>query len=158
GAMVLNADDARVQALARPGRRTAGFTLGEPRAGAEYGLARRAGTPWLIGAGEWLPPAGDVPLPGRHKLANVLAAVALADAFGVPRAAQLQAVRGFRGLPHRTELVASRDGIRWINDSKGTNVGATVAALGGMDAPVVLIAGGDGKGADFAPLAAACAA
>ena len=75
--------------------------------------------------------------------------MALSDTVGVPVAAQIEAVRRFRGLPHRTELVAEQDGVRWINDSKGTNVGATVAALNGMTAPTILIAGGDGKGPGF---------
>jgi len=64
----------------------------------------------------------------------------------------LASLRAYRGLPHRTQLVAEIDGVRWIDDSKATNVGAAIAAIGGMDAPVVLIAGGDGKGADFSPL------
>jgi len=96
-----------------------------------------------------------LPLAGRHNQANALAAMALASVAGVAPAAQLKALREFKGLPHRTELVAERDGVKWINDSKGTNVGATVAALGGMTAPVVLIAGGDGKGADFSALKSA---
>jgi UDP-N-acetylmuramoylalanine--D-glutamate ligase len=83
--------------------------------------------------------------------------LALASASGVPLAAMQRAVIDFKGLAHRTELVAERDGVRWINDSKGTNVGAAVAALMGMTSPVVLIAGGDGKGADFSPLKAAVA-
>ena len=157
GVMVLNADDAIVQAMRRPGRHTVHFSLNAPQGAGDYGLRTHAGAIWLARGTEPILPAADVPLPGRHNLANVLAALALADAIGVPRAAQVAAIREFRGLPHRTELVAERDGVRWINDSKGTNVGATVAALSGMTAPVVLIAGGDGKGADFSELKPACA-
>ena len=80
--------------------------------------------------------------------------MALAEVVHVPLDAMKRAVARFHGLHHRTELVAEREGVRWINDSKGTNVGATVAALNGMDAPVILIAGGDGKGADFSELRA----
>lgn len=158
GAMVLNADDARVREMAQPGRRGVWFTLGVPPSAADYGLCTRGAETWLAQGDVRLLPAREVPLPGRHNLANVLAAMALADALGVSRDAQVEAVRTFKGLPHRAELVAERDGIRWINDSKGTNVGATAAALSGMDAPVVLIAGGDGKGADFTALREACAA
>jgi UDP-N-acetylmuramoylalanine--D-glutamate ligase len=103
-------------------------------------------------------PVAEVPLAGRHNLANVLAAMAVSGALGVSAAAQRQAVRNFRGLPHRTQRVAERDDVQWIDDSKGTNVGATVAALAGMTRPVVLIAGGDGKGQDFATLRPAVAA
>jgi UDP-N-acetylmuramoylalanine--D-glutamate ligase len=157
GVMVLNADDARVQKMARPGRRTLRFTLDAPASTTDFGLRARAGGDlWLAHGDSDLMPARDLPLPGRHNIANVLAAMALADAFGIPPAAQTSAARAFIGLPHRTELVTERDGVRWINDSKGTNVGATVAALNGMDAPVVLIAGGDGKGADFSELRVAC--
>lgn len=158
GVMVLNADDARVRNMARPDRRMLRFTLNAPAAAAEFGLrVRDGGELWLARGDHDLMPARDVQLPGRHNIANVLAAMALADALGIAPAAQVSAARAFSGLPHRTELVAERDGVRWINDSKGTNVGATVAALHGMDAPVVLIAGGDGKGADFSDLRAACA-
>jgi UDP-N-acetylmuramoylalanine--D-glutamate ligase len=157
GVMVLNADDVRVRNMARPGRRTLRFTLGAPAAAAEFGLrVQRGGELWLARGDRDLMPARDLRLPGRHNIANVLAAMALADALGIALAAQASAARAFTGLPHRTELVAERNGVRWINDSKGTNVGATVAALSGMDAPVVLIAGGDGKGADFSELRAAC--
>ena len=157
GTMVLNADDERVLGMARPGRRVVHFTLGEPSAEIDFGLRPRGEEFWLVRGQTEIMSASEVPLPGRHNIANVLAAMALADTLGVAPAAQVVAARAFKGLPHRTELVAERDGIRWINDSKGTNVGATVAALSGMDAPVVLIAGGDGKGADFAELRRACA-
>ena len=94
---------------------------------------------------------------GLHNAANALAAGALAAAIGVQETALACALRAFKGLPHRTEKVREVRGIQFIDDSKGTNVGATVAALSGMSGPVVLIAGGDGKGQDFTPLAAAVA-
>ncbi|MFL6651437.1 MAG: UDP-N-acetylmuramoyl-L-alanine--D-glutamate ligase, partial [Sulfurifustaceae bacterium] len=158
GLMVLNADDDRVRAMGVPGRRQVYFSLGMPAAPADYGVRLFGGELWLVRGDLDLLAARDVPLPGRHNLANVLAALALADAMILARDAEVKAVRAFKGLPHRTELVADHNGVRWINDSKGTNVGATVAALNGMDAPVVLVAGGDGKGADFAELKDVCAA
>ena len=155
GVMVLNADDPVVRRMARPGRDCVYFGLGAPAGARDYGLLEHQGEPWLARGAEPLLPARALPLAGRHNQANALAAMALASVAGVAPAAQLKALREFKGLPHRTELVAERDGVKWINDSKGTNVGATVAALGGMTAPVVLIAGGDGKGADFSALKSA---
>jgi UDP-N-acetylmuramoylalanine--D-glutamate ligase len=94
-------------------------------------------------------------LAGLHNAANALAALALCRALGLPLQPLLAALREFKGLAHRVELVGEVDGVRWYDDSKGTNVGATVAALAGLtssDAKIVLIAGGDGKGQDFSPL------
>jgi len=118
----------------------------------DYGLREHGGELWLARGERLLLPASSVPIPGRHNLMNVLAAMALAEALHVPLDAMKRAVAKFQGLHHRTELVADRDGVKWVDDSKGTNVGATIAALSGMDAPVILIAGGDGKGADFSGL------
>lgn len=91
---------------------------------------------------------------GRHNVANALAALALGHAAGIPRDAMCSALRRFRGLPHRCELVSRRGGVSWVNDSKGTNVGATQAALSGLggERDIILIAGGQGKGADFGAL------
>ncbi len=79
----------------------------------------------------------------------------MGQALGLQRAGMLAALREFTGLAHRTALVAERCGVRWLDDSKGTNVGATAAAVRGLPSPVVLIAGGDGKNQDFGPLRAA---
>ncbi len=158
GRMVLNADDPIVCAMARPGREIVYFGLRPPRRACDYGLVEHAGEMWLARGSTPLVPAAEVPLEGRHNLANVLAAMALSDSLGVGVEAQRAAVRAFRGLAHRAECVAEHRGVRYIDDSKGTNVGATVAALTGMDVPVVLIAGGDGKGQDFSALAPAVAA
>jgi UDP-N-acetylmuramoylalanine--D-glutamate ligase len=157
GAMVLNADDAIVMGMGVANRRAIRFSLGCPQGADDYGLIERDGAQWLARGGAALMPVSEIPLPGMHNVANVLAAMALAQTMGVSTEACRRAVRAFKGLPHRTELVAERDGIKWINDSKGTNIGATVAALSGMTSPAVLIAGGDGKGQDFAELREAVA-
>jgi UDP-N-acetylmuramoylalanine--D-glutamate ligase len=154
GVMVLNVDDPAVMAMGLPGRSTVRFGAGPPASDIDYGLMSHGGETWLARGARQLLPASAVPLPGRHNLLNVLAAMALAESVHVPLDAMKRAVARFHGLHHRTELVLERDGVRWIDDSKGTNVGATVAALNGMDAPVILIAGGDGKGADFSELRA----
>ncbi|MGE0072067.1 MAG: glutamate ligase domain-containing protein, partial [Thiomonas sp.] len=101
-----------------------------------------------------LMPADALRIQGAHNVANALAALALGDAVGAPLAPMLHALRDYRGEPHRMQTVAVVDDVRWIDDSKGTNVGATAAALAGMDRPVVWIAGGEGKGQDFSPLRA----
>ncbi|MEJ5212211.1 MAG: UDP-N-acetylmuramoyl-L-alanine--D-glutamate ligase, partial [Burkholderiales bacterium] len=137
------------------GRRVVTFGLG-PHA-SDWGLAEAAGQRWLARGSELLMPLAELPLAGLHNAANALAALALCEAIGLPLAPLLDALRGFRGLPHRVERVAQIGGVTFYDDSKGTNVGATVAALEGMSCPVVLIAGGDGKGQDFAPLAPAVA-
>jgi UDP-N-acetylmuramoylalanine--D-glutamate ligase len=89
---------------------------------------------------------------GLHNVANALAALALCRAIGLPLAPLLDALRAFKGLPHRVEFVAEISGVVYYDDSKGTNVGATVAALQGLGRPAVLIAGGEGKEQDFTPL------
>jgi UDP-N-acetylmuramoylalanine--D-glutamate ligase len=99
--------------------------------------------------------AAEMAMPGLHNVANGLAAHALASAIGLPAQPLAQVLREFKGLPHRVQPVAEARGVRFYDDSKGTNVGASVAALEGFDVPVVLIAGGDGKGQDFSPLAPA---
>jgi UDP-N-acetylmuramoylalanine--D-glutamate ligase len=156
-AAVINRDDPRVCAMPRQARLEIGFTLGEPALG-DYGLRTPGGEVWLSRGSEPLVAASDLLIPGRHNLANALAALALAEACGLEPAPCIETLRRFPGLDHRSQVVAERRGVRWYNDSKGTNPGATIAALDGL-VPVgvthraVLIAGGDGKGADFAPLA-----
>ena len=97
----------------------------------------------------------EMKLSGQHNYTNALAALALADAAGLPRASSLKALTTFTGLPHRFEVVLEHNGVRWINDSKATNVGSTEAALNGLhvDGTLHLLLGGDGKSADFSPLA-----
>ncbi len=155
GVQVLNRDDGRVAAMAQTGRRVIRFGTSAPTAEHDYGLADVDGRTWLMRGDERLLALADLPLAGRHNAANALAALALCEGgLDIAPRRLINGLLAFRGLPHRVELVAERaDGVRFYDDSKGTNVGATVAALAGMDCPVVLIAGGDGKGQDFSPLA-----
>ncbi len=150
---LVNRDDPRVMAMLADQAADAGFTLGEPAPG-DFGLCRRGGRLWLAHGERCLLPAGRLRVAGRHNLANALAALALGHAIGLPFAAMIAALSEFAGLPHRCQWLARVDGVDWFNDSKGTNVGATVAAIEGLERPLVLIAGGDGKGADFTPLRA----
>jgi UDP-N-acetylmuramoylalanine--D-glutamate ligase len=156
GVQVINRDDVRVAAMAQTGRRVIRFGTSAPTAPQDYGLADVDGLTWLMRGDERLLALADLPLAGRHNAANALAALALCEGgLDIAPRRLINGLLAFRGLPHRVELVAERaDGVRFYDDSKGTNVGATVAALAGMDCPVVLIAGGDGKGQDFSPLAA----
>jgi UDP-N-acetylmuramoylalanine--D-glutamate ligase len=98
-------------------------------------------------------PASAIRMTGQHNLTNALAALALGEAVGISLDRMVDALVEFQGLPHRMQFVAEQDGVRWFNDSKGTNVGATLAATEGIEEQLVLIAGGEGKGADFTPLA-----
>jgi len=152
--VVLNRDDPRVMAMWDGRTPCTRFGLGAPAEG-EYGLLETPAGPVLARGEQHLLPASGLKLRGRHNFANALAALAMAEALELAQDKVLPALAAFPGLPHRAERVARRNGVEWINDSKGTNVGAAVAAIAGMDGPVVLIAGGDGKGADFAPLAQA---
>lgn len=152
GLMVLNEDDPLVAAMYRPGRRAVRFGLGIG-AGLDYSLALREGRVWILAEGVPLLPADEVRVKGRHNLANALAAVAIADACKFDRESVAQVLRTFPGLDHRMQWVADVDGVAYVNDSKATNVGACIAALSGLEGKAVLIAGGDGKGADFSSLA-----
>ena len=143
-----NIDDARVRAMAAADAVTFGSS-----AASHWRLDMRDGQPVLVRRGEVLLAASALRLVGRHNWLNALAALALGEAAGLPRSKMLGALRDFRGLPHRCEWVAEHAGVTWINDSKGTNVGATLAALEGLAGPIVLLAGGQAKGGDFRPWA-----
>ena len=160
------------------GRKVVGFGLDAPQHPGDFGLISENGMAWLVRAREVdetikrrksdedeeillqrLMPADALRIRGRHNAANALAALALATAIGCPLAPMLHGLREYQGEPHRVEFIASVDGIEAFDDSKGTNVGATVAALDGLGADkapakLVVILGGDGKGQDFSPLAA----
>jgi UDP-N-acetylmuramoylalanine--D-glutamate ligase len=151
---VINLDDPLVVAMPRPGQRTLSFSL-QAGAGADYAVAMHDGSEWLTRRGEPLLPVAAMRIRGLHNAANALAALALGEALGLPRPAMLAELEAFTGLPHRTQWVAEVAGVTYIDDSKGTNVGATIAAVAGMPGPLVIIAGGDGKSQHFAPLAAA---
>ena len=158
GIQVLNRDDPRSLAMALPGRKTITFGLDAPPHAEDWGLLERGGEPWLAQGANALLAVREMRLAGLHNAANALAALALCHALGLPLQPLLAALREFKGLPHRVELIGEADGVRWYDDSKGTNVGSTVAALAGLaqgDAKLVLIAGGDGKGQDFSPLRSA---
>ena len=150
GLMVLNRDDPMVAAMALPERRLAWFSVNVPET--EYGFSLVDGEEWLVRHGRPLMKAGEVRLQGRHNLANALAACALGDAVGLSAEAMASSLREFSGLDHRMQWVADLAGVTYINDSKATNVGACEAALAGLDRKAVLLAGGDGKGADFSVL------
>jgi UDP-N-acetylmuramoylalanine--D-glutamate ligase len=149
---VLNRDDARSMGMALPGREVVTFGLNLPGSANDFGIEKTENEIWLVQGSERLLRVSDLQVAGLHNVANALAALALCRAIGLPMQALLEALRGFRGLPHRVERVAEIDGVVYYDDSKGTNVGATVAALEGLGKKVVLIAGGEGKGQDFAPL------
>jgi UDP-N-acetylmuramoylalanine--D-glutamate ligase len=152
---VVNLDDPLVRDMPTPAQRTLAFSL-RADAGADFAVAERAegaGERWLMRREEPLLPLGALRISGLHNAANALAALALGEALELPMASMLTELAAFPGLPHRTQWVAEIGGVTYVNDSKGTNVGATLAAVGGMPGPLVLIAGGDGKNQDFAPLA-----
>ena len=154
GVMVVNRDDATVMSMLEKERDFVSFGLDEST-GNNFGRFRFQGELWLTRGSERLLPVSELRLSGEHNQANALAALALGEQVGLPMIAMLDALRDFAGLPHRTQWVANIDDVAWYNDSKGTNVGATVAAIQGFSQPVVLIAGGQGKGADFSSLRAA---
>jgi UDP-N-acetylmuramoylalanine--D-glutamate ligase len=148
---VVNRQDAETSRNVRAAQRVVSFGLDAPMPG-HYGIVKYAGEDWLAAGAERLLPVSALRIFGLHNAANALAALALADAAGIPRAATLAVLREFRGLRHRCEWVAEVGGVAYFNDSKGTNVGATLAALAGLPEPIVWLGGGQGKGQDFAPL------
>jgi UDP-N-acetylmuramoylalanine--D-glutamate ligase len=131
------------------------FTLQEPEEN-EFGLLKKGNGLYLAFQDKILMPVSDLPILGRHYQANALAALAIGYGYGLPFEPMLQTLIEFKGLPHRCQLVREMDGVLWYNDSKGTNVGATLAAIEGLGSVIkgklILIAGGVGKNADFSPL------
>ena len=179
GLMLLNRDDPLVMAAlpaqvkGKPTRSYLTFGCGEPKRPGDYGIETVNGMAWLVRAAQTdetikrrkaeelvlrlqrLMPLEALRIHGRHNATNALAALGLAVAVGCPLAPMLHGLREYRGEPHRVESVAVLDEVEYFDDSKGTNVGATVAALAGLGAErkLVLILGGEGKGQDFSPLA-----
>jgi len=152
GLQVLNRQDGWSAGMALQGRHEVTFGTDAPLSHNDYGLRQDGDTCWLTQNGTALIALTELRISGLHNAANALAALALCRGIGLDYAPLLQALREFRGLPHRVQWVADIDGVGYYDDSKGTNVGATCAALAGLQKRVVLIAGGDGKGQDFTPL------
>ena len=154
GVMVLNRDDAYVAAMADSTRQQAFFTIQGQNG---FHIAKRDGVEWLVNDETDFMPCAELPLEGRHNQANALAALALGQAVGLDKTAMCSALKNFVGLSHRMQKVAVKNGVAWVNDSEATNIGACIAALEGYDEKVILIAGGDGKGADMNELRPAAA-
>ena len=152
GAQVINREDAWAREMAGSGRRVFTFGLDDPREEGAWGLRNLDGEFWLAEGRANLMKVSELKVMGLHNVANALAALALCRAIGLPYDPLLDTLFSFSGLPHRVQRVAEINGVAFFDDSKGTNVGATVAALEGMGRKAVLIAGGDGKGQNFSPL------
>ncbi|MEE9493297.1 MAG: UDP-N-acetylmuramoyl-L-alanine--D-glutamate ligase [Gammaproteobacteria bacterium] len=149
---IINRDDALVVAT-DVSAEMCSYGLSAPESDLDFGVREKDGEIWLVRGQEALLRAEQLRIPGRHNISNALAALALGDAAGFPLSAMLTAITNFRGLEHRTQWVAESDSVRWYNDSKATNIGAALAAIQAIKGPIVLIAGGQGKGADFQELA-----
>ncbi len=149
---VLNRDDAWSMLMSRPKLQQVTFGLNAPDDAQAYGLREVDGETWLCCGDHDLMNIRDLKIAGLHNAANALAAIALCRGIGLEYAPIMQTLYNFKGLPHRVEWVAEIDEVDYYDDSKGTNVGATCAAIAGLPRKVVLIAGGDGKGQDFSPL------
>ncbi|KML65117.1 UDP-N-acetylmuramoyl-L-alanine--D-glutamate ligase [Pectobacterium peruviense] len=147
---VVNADDALTMPIRGADARCRSFGVDV----GDYHLNRQQGETWLRVDGERVLNTREIKLVGQHNYTNALAALALADAVKIPRTSALTALTSFTGLPHRFQMAFERNGVRWINDSKATNVGSTEAALSGLavEGTLHLLLGGDGKSADFSPL------
>ncbi|MBK6618791.1 MAG: UDP-N-acetylmuramoyl-L-alanine--D-glutamate ligase [Nitrosomonas sp.] len=152
GMQVLNRDDPLVWTMAQASHKLFSFGLGEPATDEEFGLLADGADLWLSQGNTCLMKTSELAVAGLHNAANALAALALCRAIALPFEPLLNALRAFTGLPHRMQKVANINDITFFNDSKSTNVGSAIAALNGLPAKAVLIAGGDGKGQDFLPL------
>ncbi len=148
--IVVNRDDAATYPPQQSYRQSFGLNA------EAYGRIQRDNQLWLSVAGKPVLPVSELNIVGAHNQMNALAAMALADAVAIPQPAQLNVLRSFSGLEHRCQFVREVNGVRWINDSKATNVGSTLAAVAGVGESVKgrlwLLAGGQGKGQDFSPL------
>jgi len=150
---VINRDDKLVKNMTSAQKFVSGFTLHDPAVG-DFGLRKFDGKNWLCKGGKKLIAEDELKIGGNHNIANALAALALGEAASISMEDMLQTLREFKGLPHRTQWIAEKNNVAWFNDSKGTNVGATLAAIEGLkvDKKLILIAGGLAKDADFTPL------
>jgi len=155
--VIYNRDDAYSLRLANQSsgfKTITSFGLDAPKA-EQFGIKSDKGIDYLAKGDQLLMPISEVKLPGLHNVANALACLALGTFAGLKMTAMLDVLREYAGMEHRTQWLAKFEGVNWYNDSKGTNVGATLAALTGLTGKTVLIAGGQGKGADFSPLSSA---
>ncbi len=155
GTLIVNLDDERVMAtvnLIRQGRDVLGFTENKPEEN-QFGICIDKSEEYLCYGVEKLIPVSTLKIKGKHNVVNALAALALGKEANIPLEAMLKALKEFSGLPHRSQWIAEKNNITWYNDSKATNVGATIAAVKGIQANnIILIAGGEAKGQDFSPL------
>ncbi|MDH5729539.1 MAG: UDP-N-acetylmuramoyl-L-alanine--D-glutamate ligase [Gammaproteobacteria bacterium] len=147
---IVNRDDVVVRSMFEEGD-SIGFTLDAPR-DEDFGIRHKDDVAYIAQGNILLMPVSEFPLLGEHQLANALAALAIGYSLGLPVQPMCEALKHFNGLAHRCEHVATINGVTWINDSKGTNVGATLAAIKGLPGPMVLIAGGQSKGAELSDL------
>lgn len=157
--VVVNRDDPLTQPPLSAGKKISSFGFSRPDFN-QFGLLMVDNKEFLAYQFEPLLPTSALKIRGRHNIANALAALAIGDAANLPLNSMLSTLKNFKGLPHRCEWVDDVSGVEYLNDSKGTNVGATLAAIegfSGLDYKLILIAGGDGKGADFSPLKSAIA-
>ena len=157
GVQVLNRQDSLTMQMAEVGRQVLTFGLDAPSQEDEFGLMYTTNDTQLVLGNRILLGMQELKVAGSHNALNALAAMALCKSIGVPEAAMLKALKGYQGLSHRVEWVAKISEVDFYDDSKGTNVGATCAALDGLVSPasdkkIVLIVGGDGKEQDFTPL------
>lgn len=155
---VLNRQDSWSLSMAIPGAARITFGTDMPTSADDFGLLQDGDSTWLMQGQQKLLNTSELRIAGQHNASNALAALALGTSIGLEMAPLLDALREFKGLPHRVQWVAEVDGVAFYDDSKGTNVGATCAALAGLFPAgsrnkAVLIAGGDGKNQDFSPLA-----
>ena len=153
GLMVINKDDAMVNAMFDQSRKIITFSLAIPTE-SDFGLMDDNGETWLCQGKNKIIKQNELGIKGEHNVANTLAAMALASSMNVPIEAMIETLKRFTGLPHRCQMVASIDGVNWYNDSKATNVGACIASIKGLCnlGKIILIAGGDSKGADLSSL------
>lgn len=155
GALVVNLDDERVMAtvnLLKQGRTLLGFTKNKPDEN-QLGICVKDNKDWLCDGDDLLLQVDELKIKGKHNTVNVLAALALGKEVGIPLTAMIKAIKEFSGLPHRSQWIAEKNNINWYNDSKATNVGATIAAIKGIEAnKIILIAGGQAKNQDFSSL------
>ena len=152
GVQVLNRDDERCMRMKLDAKPYITFGLDRPERDIDFGIEKEGGEIWLVRGPERLVRTSELQLAGLHNAANAQAALALCSSIELPMPTLLDALKRFKGLAHRVEFIASLNGVNFYDDSKGTNVGATVAALEGLGCKSVLIAGGVGKGQDFSPL------